>query len=334
MSGTLAALATAVDTDGKPGAVMSGSTMAQAVLGTIWHSREAPPWHRPSSALSGSCKCSDLDIFCTARAAAVVRTALVADGYMLAGMPDSYTDNGNGSTFPLLQSAVHHVEGYAPLSALHEWYEGQAWYEDGEPDQKENLDRAYAFGADTSGYIKGRQDGKYGPPPNGCAFSYRASPDHEVKVLPGHKLPFDFEVGCGKAEIDLVVAETDVSDARRLLDDFDINICKCSFDGKVFRIPDPHLTFHRATTMEPNRKRIMLAVCKAVRRGGIAAPGPYCEEGFSWDAVRTIQSTGLFQQANIKWNAETERMASDDYDSEDFCRQEDSLREESSEFTH
>ena len=44
--------------NGKPGAVLSGSTMVQVVLGEVW-------------------KDSDIDVFCTAAAAPAVRTQLV-----------------------------------------------------------------------------------------------------------------------------------------------------------------------------------------------------------------------------------------------------------------
>ena len=51
----------------------------------------------------------------------------------------------------------------------------------------------------------------------------------------------------GDKIIDLVVAFTDVVDARDLLASFDLEICKSEFDGRVFRIPDPHRAFRGET---------------------------------------------------------------------------------------
>lgn len=47
-----------------------------------------------------------------------------------------------------------------------------------------------------------------------------------------------------------------------ILDDFDLTICKASFDGKTFRIPEPHLTFARKTSMEPNRRAVVESYLK------------------------------------------------------------------------
>merc|ERR1712167_284084 len=59
--------------------------------------------------------------------------------------------------------------------------------------------------------------------------------------------------------IDLVVAERGVADARDLLAQFDLDICKASFDGRVFRIPDPHRSFRSETRMDPRRLELMSA---------------------------------------------------------------------------
>ena len=42
--------------------------------------------------------------------------------------------------------------------------------------------------------------------------------------------------------------------AHDLLDSFDLTICKASFDGTTFKIPEPHLLFNRKSTMEPCRR--------------------------------------------------------------------------------
>jgi hypothetical protein len=76
---------------------------------------------------------------------------------------------------------------------------------------------------------------------------------YAIKPKPGGNLPYDFD-GVGK--IDLIVAQSDLPVAS-LLDGFDLEICKASFDGKKFHIPDPHLTFAAKTRMEPNRKAVV-----------------------------------------------------------------------------
>ena len=74
-----------------------------------------------------------------------------------------------------------------------------------------------------------------------------------------NELPFDFY---GNGSIDLVVARREVNTALALLDDFDLNICKASFDGNRFIIPDPHLTFKHKSTMEPNRRAVVESYVK------------------------------------------------------------------------
>ncbi len=76
---------------------------------------------------------------------------------------------------------------------------------------------------------------------------------HDVKPKPGGHLPFDFK---GTGDIDLIVAKTGMP-VSSLLDGFDLEICKASFDGKKFHIPDPHLTFAAKTKMEPNRRAVV-----------------------------------------------------------------------------
>ena len=76
---------------------------------------------------------------------------------------------------------------------------------------------------------------------------------HDIKPKPGGNLPFDFD---GRGNIDLIVAKAGIP-ASSLLDGFDLEICKASFDGKNFHIPDPHLTFAGKTKMESNRRAVV-----------------------------------------------------------------------------
>ena len=108
---------------------------------------------------------------------------------------------------------------------------------------------------------------------------------YKIKPSNGGVLPFDFN---GRGDIDLVVAKlqddskkeatkkTGKSSTKKakkskaaleitpfdILDDFDLTICKASFDGKTFRIPEPHLTFARKTSMEPNRRAVVESYLK------------------------------------------------------------------------
>lgn len=82
---------------------------------------------------------------------------------------------------------------------------------------------------------------------------------YHIKPKPGDDLPFDFN---GEGNIDLIVARKNVNTPYELLKDFDLTICRASFDGKIFRIPDPHCTFSRQSTMEPNRRAIVESYLK------------------------------------------------------------------------
>ena len=100
---------------------------------------------------------------------------------------------------------------------------------------------------------------------------------YNIKTKANGDLPFDFN---GSGNIDLIVARVNArskqasknksskkekapeTSAFDLLDDFDLEMCKASFDGTKFRIPDPHLTFARKTTMEPNRRAVVESYVK------------------------------------------------------------------------
>lgn len=62
---------------------------------------------------------------------------------------------------------------------------------------------------------------------------------YHIKPNAGSDLPLDFDA---EFSIDLVVAKVNKS-AYDLLNDFDIEICKASWNGKNFKIPNPHQTF-------------------------------------------------------------------------------------------
>ena len=110
---------------------------------------------------------------------------------------------------------------------------------------------------------------------------------YNIKTAGNTPLPFDFHGGqC----IDLIVGllNGDLCKPKKskkskkpkkkgkapeptpadILIDFDLEICKASFDGKKFHIPDPHRTFARKTTMEPNRCAIVESYVKHFKAPG------------------------------------------------------------------
>ena len=91
---------------------------------------------------------------------------------------------------------------------------------------------------------------------------------HDIKPKPGGNLPFDFT---GRGNIDLIVAKAGIP-ASSLLDGFDLEICKASFDGNKFHIPDPHLTFAAKTKMETNRRAVVGSYVKHHREPGDQYP--------------------------------------------------------------
>lgn len=94
---------------------------------------------------------------------------------------------------------------------------------------------------------------------------------HDIIPKPGGNLPFDFN---GTGNIDLIVAKTCIHTSS-LLDGFDLEICKASFDGKKFHIPDPHLTFAGKTRMEPNRRAVVGSYVKHHRQPDYLTPIEY-----------------------------------------------------------
>ena len=57
--------------------------------------------------------------------------------------------------------------------------------------------------------------------------------------------------------LQLIIGEPEVTDAWRLLDSFDLEICKCSFDGSRFRVPAPGNTFAGRTAFMPQQRAVV-----------------------------------------------------------------------------
>ena len=115
---------------------------------------------------------------------------------------------------------------------------------------------------------------------------------YNIKPKPGGDLPFDFE---GDGSIDLIVALTKTKGSKKditpfdILEDFDLTICKASFDGKTFRIPDPHRTFSRQSTMEPNRRAIVESYVKHFESPNERYMEPIAESALASDTIKKVR---------------------------------------------
>jgi hypothetical protein len=122
----------------------------------------------------------------------------------------------------------------------------------------------------------------------------KREPIDSIGPLEGDDFPFNFEAD---ANLDLVVAEKEVSSALTLLESFDLLICKASWNGQCFHIKDPHSTFSRCFCMEPNRKAIMqkyLSFTEAARRRHKS------RHKVVDLAVKKLEAEGSYVQAGLK----------------------------------
>jgi hypothetical protein len=256
-----------------PAVLISGSSMVQTVLGEIWNplvNVQAYPktgivrkvldssggvvdefaerdFSHPKTVLRPVNAVQDLDVFCTAASAPAVRTALVNSGYWLAGFPDDY-ELDHSPTF-MMDSCIHRVEGYSP------------WKNDGnqhcyDPDHvdryisDEDRDNFSSFdqAAHNAALQFGEALGRF-PTFPGCASwpdddvalkdsrSFRRKARVPLEGSSGETIPFDNDQY--SKVLDLVVAGPLCTDAKVLLDGFDIVICKASFveQSSAYLIP-------------------------------------------------------------------------------------------------
>ena len=133
---------------------------------------------------------------------------------------------------------------------------------------------------------------------------------YNIKTKAKSDLPFDFD---GGGNIDLIVARVDAGDGKKaakkksskkekaqeisafdLLDDFDLEMCKASFDGTKFRIPDPHRTFARKTTMEPNRQAIVESYVKHFKMPDDEYMEPLPASRLASATIKAVRKEGAF----------------------------------------
>jgi hypothetical protein len=95
------------------------------------------------------------------------------------------------------------------------------------------------------------------------------SSPYRIKTCDGTPFPFDSRFGfisentgtpgqIKVKEIDLVVGKVGYVSASDTLEDFDLNICKCNFNGNTFSIPDPHRTFAGQTTFASKKTKDLI----------------------------------------------------------------------------
>jgi len=95
------------------------------------------------------------------------------------------------------------------------------------------------------------------------SFRTFADTDGDPDAYPAQALPFfrdlsiqavytwRYSITSPPRGVDVVLAKPGVTDAHTLLDTFDIQACKTSWDGIQFRWPSPALTFTKQSAMEP-----------------------------------------------------------------------------------
>ncbi|EJK62973.1 hypothetical protein THAOC_16396 [Thalassiosira oceanica] len=244
-------------------AVIAGSTMVQACLGVLWGEGGEKTYRDGKS---------DVDIFCSAKAAPAVRSR-----------QDVVTVDTN----------IHHVEHWGSISenvVRKDYYgygkkaEPESLPPDGNAKNTAYYKKVIGYGKQCQRtYIDWKVENVFHSSDLGrlalhsfllsCIASNLTiyflnlptkgidqNKAYDVKPKSGGDLPFDFH---GDGNIDLVVGRLkDKSGDKKiapsdLLSDFDLEICKCSFDGKKFHIADPHNTFSGKTQMEPKRRAVV-----------------------------------------------------------------------------
>jgi len=232
-------------------AVIAGSTMVQACLGVLWGEGGEKTY--------GDGK-SDVDIFCSAKAAPAVRSWLVEKSdCMFVGLGDTIYVCGVTSEDMVyaIDTNIHHVEHWGSISAneSHLGYE-ESPPPDGNVKNTEYYKKVVGYGKQCQSSINWKFENTMHHPDLGIDRNKA----YDVKPKSGGDLPYDFH---GEGNIDLVVGRLKDKSGNKnitpgdLLSDFDLEICKCSFDGKKFHIADPHNTFSGKTQMEPKRRAVV-----------------------------------------------------------------------------
>ncbi|EJK66930.1 hypothetical protein THAOC_12097 [Thalassiosira oceanica] len=211
-----------------PGSVViSGSSLVQAALGEKWDR-------------------TDVNIYCTAVAAPAVRSWLARDARkMVLNACEQY--------FPLavnwesggFVTAIHHVEAYGDVPSEGADVSGSGGQQPVPFDYDEACERGRSINENlTSRMNNGRN--LFGEDFLSAPYRIETADNVPLPVCPTQERELD-------KVVDLVVCMAEYSSAKAALEDFDINICKCAWDGRSFSIVDPHNTFSRRSTMGPEK---------------------------------------------------------------------------------
>lgn len=267
------------DSSGRPQVILSGSAVVQCALGPDFRgvedefedddsqgkddddsegvddSEDEDDEHDDDSESEvNHWKDADIDIFCTWDAAPMIRRRLFQRcGLICSGVDNTYMQSGRdlaGDIEESTSSVVHHVESYSsrPTEGKTQWTHFHVDPEkevDYDSDQYANKLREWGEDA-----LK-----KHSELEGDCGVFVW----HGVGI-PGGALNteflYDYELRDLKF-VQLIVAKPEVKDARMLLKNFDLEICKCSFNGKGFTIPAPADTFAGRTIITPARRDII-----------------------------------------------------------------------------
>ena len=158
------------------------------------------------------------------------------------------------------------------------------------------------------------------------------NPEYKIRPKKGGDLPFDFDENC-QGNIDLIVGVKVPSDlhpsylgnitAHDLLDSFDLTICKASFDGTTFKIPEPHLLFNRKSTMEPCRRTLLQ--CYMYHYGNVINSSEYDLNSY-YSADKSLFASCVIENVRrdlpgsddfFKWVDIAKKIPDPSYDSDD-----------------
>jgi hypothetical protein len=133
-----------------------------------------------------------------------------------------------------LETSVHHVESYAsrPISGIYCWWLDNLPY---------TSDEYYAQTLKWGELVL--EDA--GLPRFGISSleSYGGMKVGVPGGSAGGVFPYDHTLRDHHSFVQLVVGKRGVKDARELLESFDLEICKCYYDGREFHVPAPGDTF-------------------------------------------------------------------------------------------
>ncbi|EJK77086.1 hypothetical protein THAOC_01106 [Thalassiosira oceanica] len=254
-----------------PGSVViSGSSLVQAALGDKWDH-------------------TDVDIFCTAAAAPAVRSWLVRDARkMVLNAGKVYCPLAVNKESGSFVTAIHHVERYGDVPEKGADVSGSG----GRRPVPFDYDEACERGRSVNENLTSRRNigtlETFGE-------DFQSAP-YRIETADNVPLPFCLTQKCDEWDkvVDLVVCMAEHSSVKAALEDFDINICKCAWDGRSFSIADPHNTFSRRSTVGPEKRKSFLSSYQqhfnsgvhdqigdvAVQRDGIELPLTYYPHDF------------------------------------------------------